>query len=344
MTNPLLIENSEQLDNFLTQPAPAVIDAVKKMPGDLMILGAGGKMGIGLAIMAKRAAGEAGIGKEFYAVSRFSNREARGQLENAGVRTIACDLLNEEELKQLPEIENLIYMIGMKFGATGQEDKTWAINVYLPGMAAQRFRHSRIVLFSTGNVYPFVAMESKGCKETDPVAPVGEYAQSALGRERIFQYFSRLHNIPGLIYRLNYANDLRYGVLLNVAQKVYQRRPVDLATGYVNVIWQGDAGAIALRAFEKLATPPFILNGTGKEKIPVRGLAQQFGEIFHTKPLFSGSESDTALLSDASLCCKLFGDATVSPTKMIRWTAHWVTIGGATLNKPTHFEMREGKF
>lgn len=344
MVNPYLIENSAQLDRFLTRPTPPVIDAIKKMPGNLMILGAGGKMGSSLAILAKRAAGEAGAGKEIYAVSRFSNREARRQLENAGVRTIACDLLKEEELQRLPEIDNIIYMVGMKFGTTGQEDKTWAINVYLPGLVSRRFRRSRIVLFSTGNVYPFVAATSRGCKETDPVAPVGEYAQSALGRERIFQYFSRLHNIPGLIYRLNYANDLRYGVLLDVARKVYQRQPVDLTTGYVNVIWQGDANAIALRAFEKVKTPPFILNVTGKDTVSVRSLAEQFGEIFHTEPLFKGSESDTALLSNANLCYQLFGDATVSLTEMIRWTAHWLTIGGATLDKPTHFEMREGKF
>ncbi|MDZ7288887.1 MAG: NAD-dependent epimerase/dehydratase family protein [candidate division KSB1 bacterium] len=344
MKIPELINNIAELEDFMTTPSDAVVEAMRKMTGDLLILGVGGKIGPSLAILAKRAAGQAGVKKRIIGVSLFPDLSVRDSLTRAGVETIACDLLEENALAQLPDIENVIYMVGMKFGATGREAETWAVNTYLPGRVAQKFRNSKIVLFSTGNVYPLTPLKFGGCKETDPVAPIGEYAQSALGRERIFEYFSGTQQIKGVIIRLNYAIDLRYGILLDVAQKVFQKQPIDLTMGHVNVIWQGDENAIALRSLELARTPPFVLNVTGPETISIRKLAQQFGELFQVAPILEDEEAETALLSDASQCHRLFGYPQVTLEQMIRWVAHWVKISGPTLAKPTHYEVRTGKF
>ena len=344
MQIPDLINNVSDLDDFMTTPPDSLIETIKKMPGDFLILGAGGKMGISLAILVRHASDEAGLGKRIVAVSRFSNKAAQDELTEAGVETISCDLMNESAIQTLPDIENVVYMVGMKFGSAENEAQTWAVNTFLPGLAAKKFKSSRIVLFSTGNVYPLTPVNSGGCKETDPVGPIGEYAQSALGRERIVEYFSRKHQIPCAIIRVNYAIDLRYGVLLDVAQKVYNRRPIALAMGHVNLIWQGDANAIALRAFKQAKTPPFALNVTGSETVSIRSLAEQFGEFFDIEPIFHGREAETALLSDASLCRELFGEPSVTLAHMVKWVAHWVQIDGPTLAKPTHFETRDGKF
>ncbi len=341
MTFPALIQNVAELDEVLSRPTAEVVDAMKKLDGDIMLLGAGGKMGPSLAELAQRAVAAGGMKKKIIAVSRFSNQTERQRLQTIGIETISCNLLDDNELKNLPEAENVIYLAGMKFGATGKAAETWAMNTFLPGMVAQKFKSSRIVLFSTGNVYPLTPV---GCTEDDPVNPIGEYAQSALGRERIFEYFSRELKIPGVIIRLNYAIDLRYGILLDVAQKVFQRRPIDLTMGHVNVIWQGEANAVVLRAFGLCETPPAILNVTGPETVSIRQLAKKFGEIFKIEPRFENAEAETALLSNASRCHRLFGAPAVSLAQMIAWVAHWVKISGPMLAKPTHYETREGKF
>jgi nucleoside-diphosphate-sugar epimerase len=344
MPLPFSINTVAELDEIMSRPSEALIEACKNWVGDIMLLGAGGKMGPSLAELAKRAVIAAALPKKIIAVSRFSNQAERQRLEAIGIETIACNLLDANELQKLPEVENLIYLAGMKFGATGKAAETWAINTYLPGMAAQKFKSSRIVLFSTGNVYPLTPVKWGGWTETDPTNPVGEYAQSALGRERIFEYFSRELNVPGVIIRLNYAIDLRYGILLDVAQKVFQRQPLDLAMGHVNVIWQGDANAVVLRALAMAQTPPAILNVTGPETVSIRQLAKTFGEILQVEPIFENVEADTALLSNASRCHRLFGYPIVSLQQMIEWIAHWIKISGPTLAKPTHYETRDGKF
>jgi dTDP-4-dehydrorhamnose reductase len=321
-----------------------VIEAVKALDGDIMLLGAGGKMGPSLAMLARRAVTAAGVKKKIMAVSRFSNPAEREKLAASGIETFSCNLMDADELQQLPETENVIYMAGTKFGSSGNEAETWAINTYLPGMVAQKFKHSRLVLFSTGNVYPLTPVKLGGCTEDDPVNPLGEYAQSALGRERIFEHFSRALNIPGAIIRLNYAIELRYGILLDVAQKVYNRTPIDLTMGHVNVIWQGDANAVVLRALGLAQTPPLVLNLTGPETVSIRTLAKQFGEIMQIEPVFQNAEADTALLSNASRCHQLFGYPSVTLRQMIKWVAHWVKIGGHTFDKPTHYEARDGRF
>ncbi|MFQ5772760.1 MAG: NAD-dependent epimerase/dehydratase family protein, partial [bacterium] len=279
MKNPNLINNIYELNQFMTRPSDMVVNAVRNMPGDLMILGAGGKMGISLALLANRAAEQAGKNKRIIAVSRFTNKENHKRLSEAGIKTYVCNLLDEGALENLPSIENVVYMVGMKFGTTGREAETWAINTFLPGLIARKFKDSRIILFSTGNVYPLVSLKSGGCSESHPTAPVGEYAQSALGRERIFEYFSKNLKIKGVILRLNYAIDLQYGVLLDVAQKVFHQRPINLTMGYVNVIWQGDVHAIVLKSFEFSQSPPFILNVTGPEIISIREIAEHFGKL-----------------------------------------------------------------
>jgi dTDP-4-dehydrorhamnose reductase len=341
---PSLLKSVVELDDVLSRPSNAAIEAVKKLDGDIMLLGAGGKMGPSLAELAHRAVTAAGIKKKIVAVSRFSNQIERERLQSIGIETISCNLLAADELQKLPEIENLIYMAGMKFGATGKAAEAWAMNTFLPGMVAQKFKASRIALFSTGNVYPLTPVKLGGCAENDPVNPIGEYAQSALGRERIFEYFSRELNIPGVIIRLNYAIDLRYGILLDVAQKVFARQPIDLTMGHVNVIWQGDANAVVLRAFEIAETPPAILNVTGPETVSIRQLAKKFGEILQAEPVLENTEAESALLSNASRCHRLFGYPAVTLQQMIEWVAHWVKIGGPTLAKPTHYETRDGKF
>ena len=277
-------------------------------------------------------------------VARFSNPAMREALQQAGIETIACDLLNPHEIQQLPEVENVMYMIGMKFGSTGREAETWAINAYIPAIVTQKFKKSRIVLFSSGNVYPLTPVKFGGSKEYDPTGPIGEYAQSALARERIFEYFCRQHQTPGVTIRLNYAIDLRYGVLLDVAQKVFSGQTIHLSMGHANVIWQGDANDMALRCFALAQTPPLMLNMTGPETVSIRRLAERFGALFDKAPMFAGEESETALLSNAGESFQLLGYPAVTLEQMIGWVAHWVKISGPTLAKPTHFETRTGKF
>lgn len=334
----------ELLEKELLKPSEALISDMRSLEGDIIMLGVAGKMGPAMARVAKQAADLSGVRRRIIGVSRFSDPAARAALEDDGVETVAADLLKEDDLASLPDAPNVIYLAGQKFGTTGRESFTWAMNAYLPGRVAERYRNSRIVAFSTGNVYPFSPVTHGGVAEDHPTGPVGEYGQSCLGRERIFQYFSMRYNIPTLIYRLNYAIDLRYGVLLEIAKSVSAQRPIDLTTGFVNVIWQGDANEIAIRALRHCDVPAKLLNVTGPETISVRWLAEQFGLLLGKAPEFVNEPQPTALLSNASLAHQLFGYPRVTLRQMIALTAAWIQQGGKTLNKPTHFQERTGRF
>ena len=334
----------ELLEQELLKPSDALVADMKSLEGDIILLGVAGKMGPSMARLARQAADRARVKRRIIGVSRFSEPQTQAELEAQGIETFAADLLDEDHLASLPDAPNVIYLAGTKFGTTGKEPFTWAMNAYLPGRVAERFRNSRIVAFSTGNVYPFSPVADGGASEDQPTGPVGEYGQSCLGRERVFQYFSEKYNIPTLLYRLNYAIDLRYGVLLEIAKSVVEQRPIDLTTGFVNVIWQGDANEIAIRALHHCDVPARILNVTGPETVAVKWLAEQFGVLLGKAPKFQNEVQPTALLSNASLSHRLFGYPRVPLRQMIELTAGWVKQGGKTLNKPTHFQERNGKF
>ncbi len=336
--------DSEELEEFMTRPTPALVQAMLRVDGDVMVLGVGGKMGPTLARLAKRAMDEAQIDNRVIGVSRFSNPDHQRQLERFGVETIPCDLLNPEEVGALPQVPNIIFLVGMKFGTTGGEAQTWAINTITPANVCRHFKQSRIVALSTGNVYPLTPVDSGGPNETDPVGPIGEYAQSALARERVFEYFSVANGIPMTVVRLNYAIDLRYGVLLDLAQKGKQQSKIDLSMGFANVIWQGDANERILRCLEHCASPPEVLNLTGDEVLSVRNLAEKIGERLGVAPVFVGDEATNALLSDASKSREWFGNPNVTIDRMIEWVVCWIEHGGETFGKLTHFEVRDGKF
>lgn len=332
------------LEELLSRPTPAVVDAMRVLAGDLLILGAGGKMGPSLARLARRASAEAGVPRRITAVARFSEESLEDSLRSEGIDTRRVDLLEPRTLDALPDAPNVVYMVGQKFGTTGAEEHTWAVNAWLPGMAAARFPEARIVAFSTGNVYPLWDARSSGPSEADPVGPVGEYAQSALARERVLGYLSHRNGTPMVVLRLNYAVEPRYGVLRDLADRVLDGRPIDLAMGFVNLIWQRDANAVALRAFAHAHAPPLVLNLTGRPAHSVRWLAVELGRRLGRDPVFQGSESETALLSDASRQEAIFGPPPVAIDQMLDLVAEWVAAGGRSLGKPTHFEMREGKF
>jgi nucleoside-diphosphate-sugar epimerase len=337
------ITSEEQLEDILATPSPEDVAAVDHIHGDLAVLGVGGKMGPSLAIRAKRAILAAGAEKRVYGVSRFSEPGLRDRLDAAGIETIEADLLDFEDYdNKLPDAQSIIFMAGRKFGSTGGESLTWAMNTLVPAYVARRYRFSSIVAFSSGNVYPFVPASRGGATESSTPAPVGEYAQSVLGRERVFEYYSR--QTPIVLLRLNYAVDLRYGVLLDIGTKVFERRPVDVTMGLVNVIWQGDANSVGLRAFTLCDRPAAVLNLAGPETLSVRYVAQRFGEYFGVQPQLEGAEAENALLNNAAKCHRIFGYPRVSVDQVIEWTAQWIGMGGTTLGKPTHFEVRDGKF
>lgn len=339
-----MIRNEDELDEILSRPTAQDVAAMASLGGDLILLGAGGKMGPTLALRALRSMQQAGLPHRVIAVARFSNAAIAQQLQHAGVETISADLLEPGALDDLPHAENVVFMAAMKFGTTGAEHLTWAMNVLLPGLVAERYKKSRIVAFSTGNVYPIVPVTSGGATEKTPTEPVGEYAQSALGRERLFEYGSRRYGTPVVLLRLNYAAELRYGVLLDIGQKVFDRQPVNLAMGMANVIWQGDANSMCLRSFEHCSSPATVLNITGPETLSVRYVAEEFGRRFGVDPILEGAESGTALLNNSAKAIQLFGYPTVTPSQMIEWIATWIGMGGATHGKPTHFQTRDGRF
>lgn len=343
MSSPL-IENEAELEARLAAPNAADVASLRRLSGDIIILGAGGKMGPSLARRVKRAAEAAGVPRRVMAVSRFSELEARADLEHDGIETIACDLLAADEVAKLPVCANVLFLAGRKFGSTERTDLTWAANTVVPVNVARRYHRSRIVVFSTGNVYPFVSAATGGAVETDLPAPRGEYAQSCLGRERVFEYFAREYGTPMLIFRLNYAVDLRYGVLVDIARRVYAGAPVDLTVAHFNTIWQGDANSYALRSLELCHAPPRVLNVTGAETVAVRAAAEFFARRFGRGATFQGAESGQALLSDATICRQLLGPPEVSLAELMEGVAHWIELGGPLLNKPTKFEVADGRF
>lgn len=344
MNYPKAIKTKKELEDLLSIPSPELIEMMKRLQGDIMILGIGGKMGVTLGRQAVNAIAAAQVDKKVFGVSRFSNQAAREQLESCGVKTIACDLLNPEETAKLPQIKNIIYMAGRKFGTQGTEELTWAMNALVPGYVGTHFKNSNVVVFSTGCVYPLVDAASGGCTEEIPPAPVGEYAQSCLGRERIFSYCSKKFGTKVLLFRLNYAIDLRYGVLHDIGQQVYNDQPVNNNVGYFNIIWQGDANSQALRCLEHCTSPATPLNITGPEIITVEHIAEQFGKLMGKEISYTGKPGDKCYLNNSAKATELFGKPQINVEQMIKWQAAWLMQGGSSLGKPTHFEVNNGKF
>jgi nucleoside-diphosphate-sugar epimerase len=338
------IENTEHLEELLSEPTEAATDALARMSGDLIVLGVGGKMGPTLARMARRASNRAGVRRRIIGVARFSDPRPEAQLQVHGIESIRCDLLDPLQLNRLPDVANVIYLVGMKFGSTCQEARTWAVNCWLPGMVCEKFRAARIVAFSTGNVYGLTQVIGGGSVETDPLNPQGDYAMSCVGRERMFEYFSQAYHMPMVLLRLNYANEMRYGVLVDLAQRVLEGRPIDLAMGHFNAIWQADASAMALASLAHACSPPLVLNVAGPELLSVRRVAEQFGELFGRPVVFEGSEGSDGFLSSSQRSHRLFGYPRVSAGQLMQWIADWIGRGGETFGKPTHFEVRDGKF
>lgn len=341
---PKTIENVEQLEELLSRPTPQVIKALEQTNGDLILLGIAGKMGPTLARMIIRGDQEAGIHRRIVGVSRFSDESSRQPLEDLGIETLKGDLLDVNFINSLPDAPNVIYMAGMKFGATGNESLTWAMNTYLPALVSNKYQNSNITAFSTGNVYGLVNASGNGSIETDKPNPVGEYAMSCLGRERMFEHFSHTLKIPMTLVRLNYATECRYGVLVDIAQQVYQEKTIDVSMGYVNVIWQGDANAMTLCSMPDVSSPPTFLNVAGPQILSVREISERFGSLFG-KPLhFSGTESQDALLNNGQYGHQRYGDPLIEVDQILGWIADWIQHERPLLGKPTHFESRSGKF
>ncbi len=338
------VETVEQLEELLSRPSSADVACLRRVEGDVAILGAGGKMGPSLARRVRRASLAAGDGRRVLAASAAWDPGIRESLSNDGIETMTCDFLDRAALARIPACPNVLYLAGRKFGTESRSDLTWAVNTLVPAYVVERFVDSRIVVFSSGNIYGTVAIDSGGSVETDTPAPVGDYAQSCLGRERLVEYFSRERGTRCLLFRLNYAVDLRYGVLMDVGRRVFEGEPIDLRVAYVNVIWQGDATSYALRSLELVASPPRILNVTGPELIRVRELARWFADRLGREPRFEGAEGSTALLSNARRAFSLLGQPRVNADQLLAWVAAWLRQGGPTLNKPTHFEARDGRF
>lgn len=341
---PDTIPDEGTLDEVMSRPSAGLIESIGRGSGDLLVLGAGGKMGPTTARMARRAFEAAGRDGEVIAVSRFSNPQARAGLEAAGVTTIAGDLLEPGFLRDLPDAPEVVFMAGRKFGSTGAEHLTWAMNAHLPGLVARRFREARCVVFSTAAVYPFVPTDSAGADEDLEPEPIGEYAQSCLARERMFEYAAHSWGTRSALIRLSYALDLRYGVLHDVGASVRDGVPVNVGMGTASVIWQGDACDLILRTLEHTAAPPLTLNVSGLEPIRIRDAAVALGELLGVEPDFEGVESESALFVDCGRMAGLVGEPMTPPAAVLGWTADWLRSGGRTLDKPTHFEVRDGKF
>lgn len=339
------IQNIAELEERLSRPDAAVLETLARTPGDFLVAGAAGKMGPSLCRMLRRGLDDVGRKtSRVFAVSRFSAPGSAAALEAHRIETIACNLLDRSALSSLPDAANIVFMAGQKFGTHDAPEQTWAINTLLPAFIAEHYPRSRFVVFSTGCVYPLSAVPGNGSLEDDPLLPPGEYAASCVGRERIFSHYSRLHQSPMLFFRLCYSIDLRYGVLLDIAQRVFAGQPVDLTMGWTQVIWQRDACTRALRAFDHVSFPPTALNVTGPEQLSVRWIAEEFASRFHSKARFSGTEGSHAWLWNATRACQLFGHPETSITEMLDAVALWLQQGGEVLNKPTHFEVRDGNY
>jgi nucleoside-diphosphate-sugar epimerase len=336
--------NETALDDLLSTPRPETIAALAACPGDIVVLGAGGKMGPTLARMAARAAAELSTPRRVIAVSRWSSSDAERALNALNVETVRCDLLDRGAVDRLPDAENVVFMAGQKFGTRGAPAATWAMNTIVPTHCAERYARARIVAFSTGNVYPLTPVASGGSRETDELGPIGEYAASCVGRERVFEAYAERSGTRVAIVRLNYAIDLRYGVLVDVGTRIARGEAVPLDMGYVNVIWQGDANRIALECLPHAAAPPFVVNVTGADTLSVRALAEAFAARLGRPARFSGTERADALLSNTSRMQAIFAPAAVDVDQMVEWVAQWIESGGALLGKPTKFEARDGRF
>ncbi len=334
----------EELEERLSQPTKRVTQCLSRLHGDIVVLGVGGKMGPTLARMAKRASDEAGARRRVIGVSRFSDAAVRERMESWGVETIAGDLLDEQFVESLPDAPNVAYMAGFKFGAAAQPWMTWAMNCVLPALVCRKYANSRIASFSTGNVYGLVPANGGGSVECDEPNPVGEYAMAALGRERVFEYFSRTFNVSLVILRLNYATEMRYGILVDLAQQIWAGEPIDLTMGHVNLIWQGDANAMALSSLEHAAAPPTVVNICGAEILGVREMCEQLGRLLDKPVHFSGEPAADALISNGQYGHQLLGRPQTDISQVLGWTADWVRRGGSTLGKPTKFQSRDGKF
>ena len=341
---PALIANETELDDWLTRPSAALVQFIPRFRSPLVILGAGGKMGPTLAVLAKRAADAARHPLEVIAVSRFSDATARSWLEDRGVRTVAADLLDRAAIATLPDSANVAYLVGLKFGTQTNPSRTWAVNTLVPAAIVERYRCSRIVALSTGNVYPLARVEVGGSRETDALTPLGEYANAAVARERIFEHLSLQVGTPITQLRLSYALDLRYGVVADIAGKVWRGEPISLATGHFNGIWQGDANDMILRSFELAASPVAAFNLSSVAIYSVRETARQLGELLGRDPVFEGTESGTAFVSDTARLTSLLGEPPTPLSDVLRWTAEWVKSGARTFNKPAHFEVRDGAY
>lgn len=338
-----MIETEAELDDRLSTPTPEVVETMRRLDGDIAFLGVAGKMGPSLARMARRASEMARTPRRIYGVSRFSSEDPKS-LEAHGIEAIRCDLLDPDQVKLLPDAPNVVFMAGRKFGSTGAESTTWAHNAFLPGLIASRYRASRIVAFSTLNVYGMVPFNGPGARENDALNPVGEYAMSCLGRERIFEHFSKQHGTRVCLLRLNYACELRYGVLVDLARLVWDSQPVPLGVGCFNTIWQGDANAMSLRAFDHAASPAVVVNVSGRERLLVRQVCERFAEQMGNPVRYSGTEGENAIFADAAFGQSLLGPSRTAPEQMMEWIAHWVMHGGRNFGKPTHFEARDGKY
>ena len=345
---PPIPANDEELDALLSEPSAATVRALVESPGDVIVLGAGGKMGPTLARMLRLAANSAtaedGASRRVTAVSRFSSGDAEQALREMGLETARCDLADRHAVARLPDAANVFFLAGQKFGTSDAPAATWGANTVVPGIVADRYRGERMVAFSTGNVYPLVPVTSGGARESDPVGPVGEYANSCLGRERVFEYYSERHGTRLAIIRLNYAIALRYGVLTDVALRVHRGQPIDLRMGFANVIWQGDANRAAIECLTLASTPPFVINVTGPETVSVRMLAERFGDLLGRRPMFEGTEAPDALLSSTERATRTLTPPRMPIEWMIRATAEWVRAGRPLLGKPTSFERRDGSF
>ena len=334
----------EALEDHLSEPSEALVTELAEASGDWLFIGAGGKMGPTMTRMARKALDRAGNPVRVSAASRFSDSRARESLERHGIDTFVCDVLDRESVDKLPDAANVVFMLGMKFGITTNPSLAWAMNTQAPAIVAERFYNARIVAFSSGNVYPYVSVDTAGASEETPAEPVSEYGWSLLGRERTFEHFSRVDDIPVTIVRLNYSAEPRYGVLVDLAHRILAREPIDLSMGHLNFIWQRDANEHALRAFGLVASPPAIVNVTGAEVLAVRGLAEHLGVALGIDPVFTGEPAATALLNDASKSHRAFGSPLASTDDAVAAVAHWLKADHPTLGKPTKFETRDGKF
>jgi dTDP-4-dehydrorhamnose reductase len=320
------------------------VEFVKSLSGPLVILGAGGKMGPTLARLVCRAAEAGGRRLEVVAVSRFTDVHGRQWLEAHGIRTLSCDLLDADAVGRLPDAQTVIYLAGLKFGTTQSPATTWAINALLPARVCERYPHSRIVALSTGNVYPLSEVSGGGSVESDALTPSGEYANATVGRERIFEFCSRRFGTLVSLLRLCYAVELRYGVLIDIARKVYSNEPIALSNGFFNCIWQGDANEMILRALSLAESPPSVWNLSRPEVYSVRDVATRLGTLLGRSPQFTGQEATNALLVNAAPICARLGPPATPMDNILQWTAHWVLAGGRTFGKPTHFEVRDGHY